>query len=107
MKLSKRLRQLYTSFIITAALTIVHGLLNFGYDKQEWISLAFLILSLIIFLVILTYSAMEFAITKEPSDLWKAGFLGVFGLIGLVPAFGFGFFALFALFVFFGARQYF
>jgi hypothetical protein len=81
--------------------------LNIILDKQEWISLIFLLLSLIIFAIAVTYSTMEFVITKEPSDLWKVGFLGLFGLIGLIPGLGYGFFGLFGLFGFFGTRQYF
>jgi FtsH-binding integral membrane protein len=107
MTISKRVKQVYISFLIVAVLAVLHGLLNLVYDKQEWISLLFLLLSLIVFIIAITYSTMEFAITKEPSDLWKVGFLGLFGLIGLIPGVGYGFFGLFGLFGFFGSRQYF
>lgn len=107
MTISKRLSQVYISFLIVAGLGCIHGLLNLIYDKQEWVSLVFLILSLVIFIIALTYSTMEFMITKEPTDLWKVGFLGLFGLIGLIPGVGYGFFGFFGLFGFFGTRQYF
>jgi len=107
MTISKRLSQIYISFLVTAGLACVHGLLNIIYDKQEWVSLIFLMLAVAIFIVVITYSTMEFIITKEPSDLWKVGFLGLFGLIGLIPGLGYGFFGLFGFFGFFGTRQYF
>jgi hypothetical protein len=107
MKISKRVKQVYVSFLITAFLICLHSLLNIIFDKQELISLLFLGLSLIISVFVIIYSTMEFSITKEPSDLWKVGFLGIFGLIGLIPGIGYGFFGLFGLFVFFGTREYF
>ena len=107
MTITKRLSQVYISSLITASLVLIHGLLNLIYDRQELVSLIFLLLSILVTVVALLYSTMEFIITKEPSDLWKIGFLGLFGLIGLIPGFGYGFFALFGLFAFFGTRQYF
>jgi hypothetical protein len=107
MTISKRLSQVYISFLIVASLAFIHGLLSFIYSKQEWVSLVFLLLALIVFMIAITYSTMEFIITKEPSDLWKVGFLGLFGLIGLIPGVGYGFFGLFGFFGFFGTRQYF
>lgn len=107
MTISKRLSQVYISFLIVAGLVCVHGLLDFIYGRTEWISLVLLFLASLVFFVAITYGTMEFIITKEPSDLWKVGFLGLFGLIGLIPGIGFGFFAMFGLFAFFGTRQYF
>jgi len=107
MTITKRLSQVYISFLTAASLLCIHALLNLIYDRQEWISLVFLLLSIIVSVVALIYSTMEFIITKEPSDLWKVGFLGLFGLIGLIPGVGYGFFGLFGLFAFFGTRQYF
>jgi len=107
MKVSKRVKQVYVSFFIVAGIACLHGILNLVYDRQEWFSLVLLALSLIVFMLAITYSTMEFIITKEPSDLWKLGFLGLFGLVGLIPGVGYGFFGLFGLFGFFGSRQYF
>ena len=107
MRVSKRLKQIYILFLATAILACIHGILNLIYDKQEWISLGFLGIAAVILMFAFMYSIMEFAITKEPSDLWKVGFLGIFGLIGLIPGVGYGFFGLFGLFGFFGTRQYF
>jgi len=107
MTVSKRVKQVYTSFFIAAGFACFHGILNLIYDRQEWISLVLLALAVIIFMLAAIYSIMEFIMTKEPSDLWKLGFLGLFGLVGLVPGVGYGFFGLFGLFGFFGSRQYF
>lgn len=107
MVVSKRIKQVYASFFIAAVISFIHGLLNFILGKQELISLALLMFFVIIFAFALIYSLMEFSITKEPSDLWKVGFLGLFGLVGLIPGLGFGFFGFFGLFGFFGTRQYF
>lgn len=107
MTTSKRVSQVYISFLIVAGLALIHSLLNLLSGKQEWISLLLLLIAIVVFLIAATYATMEFIITKEPSDLWKLGFLGLFGLIGLIPGLGFGFFGLFGLFGFFGTRQYF
>jgi predicted membrane protein len=107
MTISKRVKQIYISFLVSVFFAGFHSLLNLILDRQEWISLIFVALSLIIFVLAITYSTMEFVVTKEPTDLWKVGFLGIFGLIGLLPGIGYGFFGLFALFSFFGTRQYF
>lgn len=107
MTISKRVKQVYASFFFVAGIACLHKILNLVYDKQELISLLLLGLSLIIFMIAIIYSIMEFIMTKEPSDLWKLGFLGLFGLIGLIPGVGYGFFGLFGFFGFFGSRQYF
>ncbi|MCK9446255.1 hypothetical protein M0Q50_05125 [bacterium] len=107
MTITKRLSQVYISSLVTASLALIHGLFNLIYDRQELVSLLLLLLSIIVTVVAFIYSTMEFIITKEPSDLWKVGFLGLFGLVGLIPGIGYGFFALFGLFAFFGTRQYF
>jgi hypothetical protein len=61
---------------------------------------------LLVSTIALLYATMEFIITKEPTDLWKVGFLGLFGLLGLIPGFS-ALFGLFALFAYFGTREYF
>jgi hypothetical protein len=107
MKMSKRVKQVYRLSLISITLFFIHILLNTFLDKQEWISLVFLAMSLFASIIALLYGTMEFSITKEPSDLWKVGFLGLLGLLGLIPGLSYGFFGLFGLFAFFGTRQYF
>lgn len=107
MTISKRVKQVYISFLITAFLLCISILLGSLSGKIEWVSFTLSALSLLLTVIAVIYSTMEFVITKEPSDLWKLGFLGLFGLAGLIPGLGFGFFGLFGLFAFFGTREYF
>ena len=106
MTTSKRVRQVYVSVLISAILACVYNLLTVLSGKQEWISLFLTGVFLFISIIALLYATMEFTITKEPTDLWKVGFLGLFGLLGLIPGFS-ALFGLFALFVYFGTREYF
>ena len=106
MTTSKRVRQVYVSVLISAFFACVYSLLTALSGKQEWISLFLMGVFLLVSIIALLYATMEFIITKEPTDLWKVGFLGLFGLLGLIPGFG-ALFGLFALFVYFGTREYF
>lgn len=106
MTTSKRVQQVYISFLISTMLAVINRLLTFISGKQEWISLVLLGLFIIISIVVLIYNTMEFIITKEPTDLWKVGFWGLLGLIGLIPGLS-GFLGFFGLFAFFGTREYF
>ncbi|MFZ3057966.1 MAG: hypothetical protein WA092_02885 [Minisyncoccales bacterium] len=106
MTTSKRVRQVYVSVLISAILACVYNLLTVLSGKQEWISLFLAGVFLFISIIALLYATMEFTITKEPTDLWKVGFLGLFGLLGLIPGFS-ALFGLFALFAYFGTREYF
>lgn len=107
MTISKRVKQVYISFLISVVLFCFHNLMNLVSGGMEWTSFVFLALSLLVSAVAVIYATMEFIITKEPEDLWKIGFLGIIGLAGLIPVLGVSYFAFFALFVFFGTRQYF
>ncbi|KUK64941.1 MAG: hypothetical protein XD85_0537 [Parcubacteria bacterium 34_609] len=70
-----RIEQIYTLFF----LAIISLLL------AKFFPLPFLYgLTLILFLcfaLLTVYSTMEYIISKEPDDLWKIGFLGLFGLL--------------------------
>jgi hypothetical protein len=106
MTISKRVQQVYISFLISAILAVINRLLTYFSGEQEWISLVLLGLFILISIVVLIYSIMEFVITKEPTDLWKVGFWGLLGLIGIIPGLSV-FYGFFGLFVFFGTREYF
>lgn len=104
--MTKRIKYLYFSFLSSLVSIIVHNLTSVFIGKEEWLFFCLAILFAVAFLVLLFYTTMEFIITKEPSDLWKAGFLGFFGLIGLIPGFGPSFFGFFCFFGLIGTREY-
>jgi len=105
--MTKKIQLIYASFIASMLSVLVHNILLSMMDVREWFFFGLAILLLMAFFIVLLYSIMEFIITKEPADLWKVGFLGLFGLIALVPGFGPSFFGFFALFGLFGTREYF
>ncbi len=103
--MTKRIKLVYLSFFGSLVSLLIHNLL-YGVTKvEEWFFLGVTFLFIIAFVVILFYSVMEFVIDKEPVDLWKVGFLGIFGLIGMIPGFSIGF-GFFVFFVLFGTRNY-
>lgn len=107
MTISKRVKQVYLSSLLAVILFCFHNFMNLMYGGREWVSFVFMALAILLSAIAVIYATMEFAITKEPEDLWKIGFLGILGLAGLIPGLGIGFFGFFGLFAFFGTRQYF
>ena len=104
--MTRRIKFLYLTFFLSAISSVVHNLI-FGLMRvEEWFFFGLTLLSFFAFALLLFYCILEFIITKDPPDLWKAGFLGLFGLVGLIPGFAPGFFGLFGLFGLFGTREY-
>lgn len=104
--MTKRIQYLYGTFIFAVISALVHNLIFALMRQEEWFFFGLTILSALAFTILVLYTVMEFIITKEPADLWKAGFLGFFGLLGLIPGFGPSFFGFFGLFGLLGTREY-
>jgi hypothetical protein len=102
--ITKRVKYIYLSFILSTASFVIYSLLK-SFGSSELLFLGLSILFLVGFFLTFFYSAVEFAVDKQPVDLWKVGFLGILGLLGVIPGLA-SLFAIFALFFLFGTRNY-
>jgi hypothetical protein len=94
-----RIEKIYTLFL----LAIISLLLVKLFPSPFLYGLT--VILFLFFSILIIYSTMEYIITKEPDDLWRAGFIGLFGLIGLIPFFSVGFFGFFGFFAYFGLKN--
>lgn len=95
-----RIKFIYILFFLSL---VSYFLYNFRF--AQWFFLGLGVISLALFAAFLFYSIIEFIIDKEPIDLWKVGFLGLFGLLGVIPGFTPAF-AMFSFFALLGSRNY-
>jgi hypothetical protein len=99
--MSKEIKSIYITFLISVISIITHNYLYWKLGKEEGVFFVLAFLGMIAFVFAIIAALTKLVTEKKSEDLWITGFLGLFGLLGFVPDLGQYFFGFFGFFLFF------
>ena len=94
----------YILLAIYILLGIIDNFVGIRMGVEAWLAILTLI-SFAVFLISLFLNILTYLWRRQPTDIWKLGWIGLLGLLGFIPGFGSSFFGLYGFFGFFGFKN--
>lgn len=103
--MEKQTKLTYVLFFLSAVAIVLHNAVSVYLKTDEGISFISAMVLIGLFILSVVFNMATYLKKKQPTDVWKLGFLGLIGLIGFLPWFGVGFFGFYGFFGFFGLKK--